>query len=173
MENHQAPPSYDTSTKPPQYARSQNPAILNRDRDSGFKGIFGTTGNGCFIATDIIISVLLFAICLYTTTLRRNGLFGLEHWVIIILAICSFAPLGLETFGTIKKNRIAMIAGLVLTVILFGLFVFISDLRHIPFVLLAVWNLFRFIFQIKVIQWIHDNRNIPLLPQTSNGYQKI
>ena len=156
----------------------QNPAI--QDRDSGFKGIFGTTSNGCFIATDIIISVLLFAICLYTTTLRRNGLFGLEHWVIIILAICSFAPLGLETFGTIKKNRIAMIAGLVFTVILFGLFVFYSAFfsgfnlaAFIVCLILAIWNLARFIFQIKVIQWIRDNRNIPLLPQTSNGYQKI
>ena len=147
----------------------QNPAI--QDRDSGFKGIFGTTSNGCFIATDIIISVVLLALCLYSTTFPVR--FGFEPWLIIIPAICNFAPLGLETFGTIKKNRIAMIAGLVLTVILFGLFVFISDLRHISFVLLAVWNLFRFIFQIKVIQWIHDNRNIPLLPQTSNGYQKI
>ena len=163
MENHQAPPSFDRSTKPPHLARSQNPAILNRDRDSGFKGVFGTTGNGCFIATDIIISVLLLAI---------HAPFA-ASWLLIILGIFIFAALGLETFGTIKKNRIAMIAGLVLTVILYGLFVFFSVLGLVLFVPLAVWNLFRLIFQIKVIQWIHDNRNIPLLPQTSNGYQSI
>ena len=146
----------------------QNPAI--QDRDSGFKGIFGTTGNGCFIATDIIISVLLFGILAIWCSL----------WLIIVLAVCICNSLGLETFGTIKKNRIAMIAAVVLTVILFGLFVFYSAIcsgfnfgAFIVCLILAIWNLARFIFQIKVIQWIRDNRNIPLLPQTSNGYQSI
>ena len=167
MENHQAPLSFDRSTKTPHHARSQNPAILNRD--SGFKGIFGTTGNGCFIVTDIIISVLLFGIL--ASPLASCDVRPL--WVIFALGFCIFTSLGIETFGTIKKKRNTMISELVLTVILFGLFVYLSATGLIPFVLLAVWNLFRFIFQIKVIQWIRDNRNIPLLPQTSNGYQSI
>ena len=140
-----------------------------------------------FIVADFLHSVFLFGMLfgLLFGNDEATGNIGLEIYLLYLVEICIIASLVLEICGTFAKNLIAMIAALVLTAILFGLFVYYvwgCYVDPIPrggafftSILLAVWNLARFTFQIKVIQSIHADAGwSPLLPQkTENGYQSI
>ena len=113
----------------------------------------------------------------------------------------------LETLGTIRKHKISMITGVVLTVIIIIIIGFsvamIGDvyeetaaafntapLAWVFLASIALWNLIRLTFQIKVIRWISGNNDhpinlcgscgnyaknirIPIISQTVNGYQSI
>ena len=204
MEDHQNPPSYEDyveSSKtpligdqhPPIQNGGQNPTITTpRPRASCFKGTFGTIGNGIFIVMDIIFwltlgHVIFLALVPNSSNNYRyynidyyNPITWFQEGKIICAGIFLLASLGLEIFGTIKKNLTVMKAACFVTFLLFCFSIFCEfyDYRRDADVILAlcilgmVWNLVRLTFQFKVIYWIRtDNLRIPLLPQS--GYKSI
>ena len=79
-----------------------------------------------FIVADFLHSVFLFGMLfgLLFGNDEATDIMGVEIYLIYLVEICIIASLVLEICGTFAKNLIAMIAALVLTAILFGLFVY-------------------------------------------------
>ena len=156
---------------------------------------FGTTGNGIFIFLDILVWVIT---CALSCLIYWGMFFDVFFFVMASFFLVWGVSVLLETLGTIRKHKISMITGLVLTLIIIGfsatVFGVFLNLVSIFFASVTLWNLFRLAFQIKVIRWMNNgnindhpiinlcgscgeyakNIRIPLLvPQTANGYQSI
>ena len=185
--------------QPPIPNGGQNPTIATpHPRASCFKGTFGTIGNGIFIVMDIVFwltlgHVIFLALVPNSSNNYRyynidyyNPITWFQEGKIICAGIFLLASLGLEIFGTIKKNLIVMKAACFVTGILFCFFIYIiqddlnwwgfdnyySNISIIVCSFGAVWNIVRLAFQIKIISWIRtDNLSIPLLSRS--GYQPI
>ena len=160
---------------------------------------YGTTGNGIFMFLDNLVWVVYALSCgIYWSLYQDYHHYGDWFWIMTIYFFVWGVSVLLETFGTIRKHKISMITGLVLTLIIIGfsatVFGVFLNLASIFFASVTLWNLFRLAFQIKVIRWMNNgnvindhpiinlcgscgeyakNIRIPLLPQTANGYQSI
>ena len=154
---------------------------------------FGTTGNGIFIFLDILFWVIT---CALSCLIYWGMFFDVFFFVMASFFLVWGVSVLLETLGTIRKHKISMITGVVLTVIMIIIIGFsvamIGDfyLAWVCLASIALWNLIRLTFQIKVIRWISGNNDhpinlcgscgnyaknirIPIISQTVNGYQSI
>ena len=160
---------------------------------------FGRTDNGIFIFLDNLVWLVYALSCGIYWSLYPDP--NPDYWDWLLMMTIYFFVWGvsvlLETLGTIRKHKISMITGIVLTLIIIGfsatvIGVFLNQ-ASIFFASVTLWNLFRLAFQIKVIRLINNgnindhpiinlcgscgnyakNIHIPLLSQTVNGYQSI
>ena len=137
---------------------------------------FGRTDNGIFIFLDNLVWLVYALSCGIYWSLYPDP--NPDYWDWLLMMTIYFFVWGvsvlLETLGTIRKHKISMITGIVLTLIIIGFSatvigvfsellelhgsVFLS-LDSIFFASVTLWNLFRLAFQIKVIRLI-NNGNI-------------
>ena len=158
---------------------------------------YGTTGNGIFMFLDNLVWVVYALSCgIYWSFYQDFHHYGDWFWIMTIYFFVWGVSVLLETLGTIRKHKISMIIGVVLSVIMIiiiGISVAMIGDFYLAWVCLAsiaLWNLIRLAFQIKVIRWISGNNDhpinlcgscgnyaknirIPIISQTVNGYQSI
>ena len=151
--------------------------------------LFGATGFGIFIFWDILFWIVFNSLTVYFLSITPFPAFS--HSLpgcmpTIYITLCWFSVI-FETVATIMKHKILMIAVCVLTAILSGLsvlstsgiidiwsydnYIYICGFHVTLFA--SIWNFARFVFQIKVIQWIRSSNGHPIQTSTQNGGQNL
>ena len=151
--------------------------------------LFGATGFGIFIFWDILFWIVFNSLTVYFLSITPFPAFShsLPGCIpTIYITLCWFSVI-FETVATIMKHKILMIAVCVLTAILSGLsvlstsgiidiwsydnYIYICGFHVTLFA--SIWNFARFVFQIKVIQWIRSSNGHPIQTSTQNGGQNL